>query len=116
MRTGREDTNFTVIPAVCPCTSSVPSLLLYMWKSILPPSVRSRRCFRIPAAFSRIALTLEPSCGLLTAVGPWPGAVIYLVILCTLQLPVAIACTRCQFVEVLVLQRPLNLRAKFSSN
>ena len=28
--TGREDTDFTVIPAACPCTSSVPSPLLYV--------------------------------------------------------------------------------------
>ena len=38
--------------------------------------VTGRRCFMMLTAFSRIALTLEPSpkmFGLLTTVGAWPG-------------------------------------------
>ena len=50
-----------------------------MWKSIVPPSVTSRRCFRMLATFSGIALTFEPSpkiFGLITTVEASPGAII----------------------------------------
>ena len=63
----------------------------WKWKSIVPPRVTSWHCFRMPTAFSRIALTLEPllkNFGLLTTVGAWSH---YLLVLSALQLSVAIA-------------------------
>ena len=72
-------------------TCHTPSLNPGENPAIVPQSVTSQRCFRMLAAFSRIALILESSpkiFGLLTAVAAWPGSVV----LSARLLPVASYC------------------------